>query len=914
MAQIDLGKLKFTWKGSYADSTAYSIDDIVFDKGTAWVVTAGITTANTTDPEASSSFARMATGVNWRSNYNNSSAYYLNDVVLEANVVYIYKNTTSTTGNRPPNSTYWDVFLANTSGNTLVNPGDIIINDPSGTSTNLGVGTAGIYLKNVLKPNESFPTGQKVVYSVNTTGSNTAILTNQNGINVGAGSNSANASITLTRGRNYKFQMPIGTTYSFKDSNAGGYANNSAAGRIIPCPVGVGTSTISDGGTFNFYPSSDTVGFPTTGIKLRNEAGGTDEVSITLVDPTWGPKWVSSADNNEKEWVRQAKAPNLEKDDYWPMFNSKRCTETAGIGTEWFLPEWMQPWGFGPDCGQGGSGGYRSGGYVDSHGKVQVWGNMYQDGTNNWYGWHGQDTSDMTYQIYGRTNNPRFPLFFYRALAGDAAESKWLTDRYGNNLGYETVHDMRMIQAQRLHHGLMCLSDNGILFYSGYGAYGEYGLNDTTSRASMLPISFYDTDESTVLVGAARPKIKQFRTASAAGDHSTSYHMTIAIDTEGFVYTWGYNGYGQLGQGDTTQRNKAIRLPKSAFGGEDVIWVTTGSQRYNATYAITKSGKLWGCGYNAYGMLGDQSTTNRNSFIEMTGVSGSNILNKKVVYVSSVGGNSSHGKTWILTTEGKVYCCGKSQGNGINTGVYSTTADVNITNPVELTDAANTCNSGNQKVISVQTSGGRYPQIWLITDGGDSGQPKVYGVGRNDTGQQGTGRSTTHGVSGSSMGNWLPMAEIKFRTFPDFMDGTGDVNGTQYDSTLAGDLKIGRIVKITSRNQDARTDGPVMALDEYGQMFMTGEWNTYNPAQYTEKDNHIDFNATQDWTNYFMPCWNQPEKFLDIQFNNCSAVGENSYTAIGQSGRFWIGGYGGWGTMGTHANNASDSYISPGMV
>ena len=36
MAQIDLGKLKFQWRGNYADSTAYEVDDVVFDKGTNW--------------------------------------------------------------------------------------------------------------------------------------------------------------------------------------------------------------------------------------------------------------------------------------------------------------------------------------------------------------------------------------------------------------------------------------------------------------------------------------------------------------------------------------------------------------------------------------------------------------------------------------------------------------------------------------------------------------------------------------------------------------------------------------------------------------------------------------------------------------------------------------------------------------
>ena len=70
MAQIDLGKLKFQWKGNYLDSTAYEVDDVVFDKGSTWVVTAGITTANSTDPEANSSFDRMVSGYNYRNAYD----------------------------------------------------------------------------------------------------------------------------------------------------------------------------------------------------------------------------------------------------------------------------------------------------------------------------------------------------------------------------------------------------------------------------------------------------------------------------------------------------------------------------------------------------------------------------------------------------------------------------------------------------------------------------------------------------------------------------------------------------------------------------------------------------------------------------------------------------------------------------
>ena len=34
---------------------------------------------------------------------------------------------------------------------------------------------------------------------------------------------------------------------------------------------------ITGGGVLQFYPNTDVVGFPTTGIVLRNESGGTDQ-------------------------------------------------------------------------------------------------------------------------------------------------------------------------------------------------------------------------------------------------------------------------------------------------------------------------------------------------------------------------------------------------------------------------------------------------------------------------------------------------------------------------------------------------------------------------------------------------------------------------------------------------------------
>ena len=50
MAQIDLGKLKFNWRGDWVSSNAYTPDDVVIYQGTTYVLVADVATADTTVP------------------------------------------------------------------------------------------------------------------------------------------------------------------------------------------------------------------------------------------------------------------------------------------------------------------------------------------------------------------------------------------------------------------------------------------------------------------------------------------------------------------------------------------------------------------------------------------------------------------------------------------------------------------------------------------------------------------------------------------------------------------------------------------------------------------------------------------------------------------------------------------------
>ena len=910
MAQIDLGKLKFQWRGNYADSTAYEVDDVVFDKGTTWIVVSAVANSNTTDPEANNKFERMSSGYNYRAAYSGASIYYYNDLVLESNNIYRYISNAPSSGNPVSNTTYWQPFIPNAAGNGLSQAGDILVQSNALAASRLGVGTAGFMLMSAVDPLEDFPTHEKVDYSINTTGSNTAILTDQSGNNVGGGDNTTNASITLSRGRRYYFQVPTGATYSFKDSNAAGYSASGSGGRIDPCTTGVGTGAITGGGVLHFHPNTDVVGFPTTGIVLRNESGGTDQVEITLVPLRFTPKYredykPTSIDIDFKESFTEVV----------PLACNGVNIYTVGVGTNYYMPTFLKRFGAGQNAGGSPKAGpYRAGMIIPRDKIPLMWGNFYHDGSNNYYYWHGKGGRDMSNQAV-TSYAPKFPSFLEQAIAGNTDYAKFLTDRDGNDLGFtnKTTY-LPIIEAQPCYYSMMTLSINGILFYSGYNNYGTSGHGATNTLPFPCPVPFYDTDRSTQLTGANYPKIKQFRISGSGGDTSNSYLSAYAIDTEGYLYTWGYNGYGQLRTGNTTNNYYASRIAKSFFGNRSIVYLTVVGNQYASVYAITDDGRCWSWGQNDNGQLAIDNETDNNTPTDITAVAGSPLNGKKIRHVMGHdGGSSNVVRVWFLTTDGEVFYCGQNENYGNYSGVISSSASVDIDIPTALTDAATTINSDGQKVVAMYTSGGRYSTQWFITDGGNSGESasKCYACGNNTQGEMGA--AANHSDDGNASGNWR-LKEIEFDSGPPtFGSNTGQVVGTR--STFLsgganeGKMHIGRIVKVVEHAWASNTTYPVMALDEFGQVFVTGEWISWNPAGFYNNDNSIDFHSANDFTTRFVKCYIQPEPFIDISFYNKEAEAQTAYMGVGESGQLYVGGYGGWSTLGTKNNYSMDGWL-----
>ena len=401
------------------------------------------------------------------------------------------------------------------------------------------------------------------------------------------------------------------------------------------------------------------------------------------------------------------------------------------------------------------------------------------------------------------------------------------------------------------------------------------------------------------------------------GDHGAQeYYSIYMIDTDGFLYTMGYNGYGQLGNNSTSNNYYFKRIPKSSFNGADIIYVHTSGFLYTSVYAIDNEGKLWGWGRNNYGQLALGNTNDQTTPQEITNVAGSQLLGKKVVHIQANQDDDDQGKLWVLTTEGKMYFCGYLENYGYSHGYYDpSNSSQNL--PQLFTNSSTLWNSDDQKVVYFVCSNNRYSTIYMITDGGTTGlKQKLYATGDNNYGQQGAARSTSSGVSGPSQGsgtqNWFGH-EIQFRDLgQDWNDQTnqnivnesyGNWASFQTGGSNEGKMKIGNIVKIMPKAYSGENANRVLMIDEFGQMFAAGYWY-YDMAPNTEMDNETtrrtgpaDQSTDQHYSDSFYPIYNCPgvvQDFCHIGSTNS----ENAWCVLTTAGEVYVGGDHSWNQSG----------------
>jgi alpha-tubulin suppressor-like RCC1 family protein len=215
------------------------------------------------------------------------------------------------------------------------------------------------------------------------------------------------------------------------------------------------------------------------------------------------------------------------------------------------------------------------------------------------------------------------------------------------------------------------------------------------------------------------------------GSHTISYHVsetgfvkiaagafhTLGIKTDGTLWAWGWNGYGQLGDGSTLQRNTPVQI------GTESNWIMI-SAGQNHSLGIKSDGTLWAWGRNDNGQLGDGTLVDNHTPIQ--------IGTSSDWYQVEAGGMHN----LALKSDGKLWAWGNNEGGQLGDG---TTIDRPF--PVQIGLANNWS----------QVSGGYLHSLGIKNDG------TLWAWGYNPDGRLGDGTTTNRSVPVQIFGadnNW----------------------------------------------------------------------------------------------------------------------------------------------------------------
>ncbi|XP_031486010.1 ultraviolet-B receptor UVR8 isoform X2 [Nymphaea colorata] len=123
------------------------------------------------------------------------------------------------------------------------------------------------------------------------------------------------------------------------------------------------------------------------------------------------------------------------------------------------------------------------------------------------------------------------------------------------------------------------VTDDGELYGWGWGRYGNLGLGDRNDR--LVPQRVDATDGQKMALVAC------------------GWRHTISVSSSGRLYTYGWSKYGQLGHGDYEDHLVPHLLEALS---NDCISQISGGWRH--TMALTSDGRLYGWGWNKFGQVG----------------------------------------------------------------------------------------------------------------------------------------------------------------------------------------------------------------------------------------------------------------------------------------------------------------------
>ena len=246
----------------------------------------------------------------------------------------------------------------------------------------------------------------------------------------------------------------------------------------------------------------------------------------------------------------------------------------------------------------------------------------------------------------------------------------------------------RIIQVSCAGDSSMALCDDGSVYTWGNNQFGVLGIS-SPNASSATPSRVASLSNITAI--------------------DAGYFHELALSSSGVVYAWGFNAYGQLGDG--TNSNRSTPVVVSGLSGKTIKAIAAGNWH---NLALCTDGTLYGWGYNSDGQVGNG--TSGNVIYSAVPVVG---LPAKTITAIAAGGNFSA----ALMSDGTVYDWGYNANGQLGDG-----ATISNVSPHLVTGLVG-------KTVTAISAGG-YGMVVLCSDG------SVYTWGYNGSGQLGIGQNS----------------------------------------------------------------------------------------------------------------------------------------------------------------------------